>query len=72
MVIATTEIEKVLRDLGDTPYDPFREEKDEDVIGESSTDKQLLVLNETLIHLFKESGSRNGAIVSSSGSASRC
>jgi len=30
------------------------------------------VLNETLIHFFKESSSRNGASVSSYGSASRC
>jgi hypothetical protein len=48
------------------------EEKDEDVTRESSTDKQLLVLNETLIHFFRESGSINGASVSSSGSASKC
>jgi hypothetical protein len=34
MVIVVTEIEKVLGDLGETPYDPFREEKDENVIGE--------------------------------------
>jgi len=39
LVIITTEIERVLGDLGETPYDPFREEKDEDVTGESSTDK---------------------------------
>ncbi len=32
MVIVATNIEKVLGDLGETPYDPFREEKDEDVI----------------------------------------
>jgi hypothetical protein len=31
MVIATTKIEKMLRNLGETPYDPLREEKDEDV-----------------------------------------
>jgi hypothetical protein len=39
MVIAAIEMEKVLGDLGETPYDPFMEEKDEDVTGESSTDK---------------------------------
>ncbi|CAM6035170.1 unnamed protein product [Sphagnum compactum] len=72
MVSVATEIEKELGELGETPYDPLREEKDEDVTGESSTDKQLSVLNETLIHFFKESGSRNGASVSSFGSTSRC
>jgi hypothetical protein len=39
MVIATTKIKRVLRDLGETPYDPLREEKDEDVTRESSTNK---------------------------------
>jgi hypothetical protein len=72
MVIVATKIEKVLGDLGETPYDPLREEKDEDVTSESSTDKQLSMLNETLIHFFKESGNRNGASASSSGSASKC
>ncbi len=39
MVITATEIERVLRDLGETPYDPLREEKDEDIIRESSTNQ---------------------------------
>jgi hypothetical protein len=39
MVIAITQIEKVLRDLGETPYDPLMEEKDEDTTRESSTYK---------------------------------
>jgi hypothetical protein len=72
MVIAVTKIEKVLRDLGETPHDPLKEEKDEDATKESSTNKQLSVLNETLIHFFKESCSRNGASASSSGSTFRC
>jgi hypothetical protein len=33
-VIATTKIERVLGDLGETPYDPLQEEKDENIIGE--------------------------------------
>ncbi len=39
MVIATTKIKRLLGDLGETPYDPLKEEKDEDVIDESSTHK---------------------------------
>jgi hypothetical protein len=39
MVNATTEIKSVLGDLGQTPYDPLREEKDEDVTSESSMNK---------------------------------
>jgi hypothetical protein len=49
MVIVAIKIERVLGDLGETPYDPFREEKDEDAIGKSCTNKQLLMLDETLI-----------------------
>jgi hypothetical protein len=47
MVILAIEIERVLGDLGEIPYDPLKEKKDEDVTGESSTNKQLSVLNET-------------------------
>jgi hypothetical protein len=72
MVSATTKIEKVLGNLGETQCDPLREEKDENAIGESSIDKQLLALNETLIHFFRESGNRSGAGANSSGSTSRC
>jgi hypothetical protein len=32
----------VLGDLGETPYDPLKEEKDEDVTRESSTNKYIL------------------------------
>ncbi len=38
-MIVAIEIERVLGDLGETPYEPLKEEKDEDVIGESSIDK---------------------------------
>jgi hypothetical protein len=72
MVLATTKIERVLGALRETPYDPFMEEKDEDATGESSTDKQLLVLNEILIQCFRESRSRNGANANSYGNTSRC
>ncbi len=71
MVITTIKIEKVLGYLGETPYDPLREEKDEDVTSESFIDKQLSMLNETLIHSFRESSSKNGANVRSSRIASR-
>jgi hypothetical protein len=71
MVIAATKIERVLRDLKETPYDPLME-KDENATKESSIDKQLLVLNETLIHFFRESGNRNGASANSFGSTFRC
>jgi hypothetical protein len=39
MVIIAIEIKKVLGDLGETPYDPLKEEKDEDPTEKSSTNK---------------------------------
>jgi len=72
MVTTTTEIEKVPGDWGETPYDPLREEKNEDAIGESSIDKQLSILNETLTHFFTKSGNRSEASASFSRSTSRC
>jgi hypothetical protein len=70
MVIVATKIERMLGDLGETPYDPSKEGEDENAIGKSFIDKQLSVLNETLIHFFKESSSRNGTNASSSKSTS--
>jgi hypothetical protein len=36
MVNVITQIGRVLRDMGETPYDPFMEEKDEDATRKSS------------------------------------
>ncbi len=52
VVIVAVEIERVLGKLGETPYEPMKEEHDEIMSEESTTDCQLHVLNETLINLF--------------------
>jgi hypothetical protein len=39
MVLTTIEIEGVLGDLGETPYDPLMEEKDKKTTKKSSTNK---------------------------------
>jgi hypothetical protein len=52
VVVTTVEIEQVLGKLGETPYEPMKEEQDETMSGESTTDRQLNVLNETFINLF--------------------
>jgi len=72
MVLTTIEIERVLGTFRETPYDPLGEEKDEDAIGESSTNKKLSVLNEILIHFFRESSSRNEVNSSYFGNTSGC
>jgi hypothetical protein len=52
LVAAAIEVEKVLGELGETPLEPLKEERDE-VIEETIMAKQVTTLNETLINLFK-------------------
>jgi hypothetical protein len=52
VVVTTVEIEQVLGKLGETPYEPMKEEQDETMSRESTTDYKLHVLNETLINFF--------------------
>jgi len=52
VVVADAEIERVLGKLGETPYEPVKEEHDETMSRESTVDHQLHVLNETLVNFF--------------------
>jgi len=52
LVGATTEVERVLGELGETPYEPFQEEQEEEAL-ESNVEKQVSTLNNTLINFFK-------------------
>ncbi len=52
MVADAVEIERVLGELGETPYASMKEKQDETMFGKSTTDRQLHVLNETLINFF--------------------
>jgi hypothetical protein len=52
LVGATMEVERVLGDLGETPYEPLREEQEEET-SESNVEKQVTALNNTLINFFK-------------------
>jgi hypothetical protein len=52
VVTATVKIEHVLGELGETPYEPMKEEHDEIMSEESIIDRQLHVLNETLINFL--------------------
>jgi predicted aspartyl protease len=64
LVGATTEVERVIGELGETPYEPLREEHDEDT-SESNVEKQVTALNNTLINFFK-GNSQDSASSSSS------
>jgi len=65
LVGAAVEVEGVLAELGETPYEPLREEQEENA-SESNVEKQVAALNNTLINFFK----RNSPDASSSSSSS--
>ncbi len=67
LVGATVEVEGVLAEFGETPYEPLREEQEENA-SESNVEKQVAALNNTLINFFK--GNSPDASSSSSSSAS--
>jgi len=52
LVAAAIEVERVLGELGETPLEPLKEERDEGT-EENIMEKQVTTLNETLINLFK-------------------
>ncbi len=52
LVGAATELERVLGELGETPFEPLKEEQEEGV-SETMMEKQVATLNNTLINFFK-------------------
>ncbi|CAK9216046.1 unnamed protein product [Sphagnum troendelagicum] len=52
LVGAAIEVEGVLAELGETPYEPLREEQEEEA-EETAMEKQIDILNNTLINFFK-------------------
>jgi hypothetical protein len=52
LVGAATELERVLRELGETPFEPLKEEQEEGV-EETMMEKQVIALNNTLVNFFK-------------------
>ncbi len=59
LLALTIEVEKVFDEIGETPYEPLKDEKNEELIeGETLIDQHIHVLNETLIKIFKGSGGK--------------
>jgi len=55
LVATAIEVERVLGELGETPYEPLKEEREEGN-EEDTTGKQVVALNSTLINFFKGIG----------------
>ncbi len=49
---AGTKLERVLSELGKTPYEPFKKEQEDGVL-ETMMEKQVTTLNNTFINFFK-------------------
>jgi len=52
LVGAATELERVLGEIGESPFEPLKEEQDEGV-EETLMEKQVIALNDTLVNLIK-------------------
>jgi hypothetical protein len=52
LVGAATELERVLGEIGETPFEPLKEEQNEGV-EKTLMEKQVTALNDTLINLIK-------------------
>jgi hypothetical protein len=52
LVGAAIEVERVFDELGETPYEPLREEQEEET-SDNIVEKQVAALNNTLINFFK-------------------
>ncbi len=52
LVGAATELKRVLGELGETPFEPIKEEQEEGV-KETMMEKQVTALNNTLVNFFK-------------------
>jgi predicted component of viral defense system (DUF524 family) len=70
LVAAATEVERVLGELGETPFEALREEQEEG-IEETIMEKQVTALNNTLVNFFKRSVP-NSTLSSSSTMSSGC
>jgi hypothetical protein len=64
LVGTAIELERVLGELGETPFEPLKEEQEE---GDSKTlmEKQVTALNNTLINFFKRNVPSHSASSSS-------
>ncbi len=52
MLVVAKDIERVLGELGETPLEPLKEEQEEGMTTDTRLEKQVFVLNESLIKNF--------------------
>jgi hypothetical protein len=52
MLAAVKEVERVLGEVGQTPFEPFKEEQEEGMNINTALEKQVTTLNESFIKFF--------------------
>ncbi len=59
LLASTIEVEKVFGEIGKTPFEPLKDEQEDEINeGETPTKQHIHVLNETLINFFKGSNGK--------------
>ncbi len=59
LLVTTIEVEKVFSEIGETPHEPLKDERNGILIeGETSTNRHIHVFNETLTNFFKGSSGK--------------
>jgi hypothetical protein len=53
MLVATKDVKIMLGELGETPFEPFKEEHEESKHSDTALDKHVTILNESFIKKFK-------------------
>ncbi len=59
-------------ELGETPFEPFKEEQEEGMTIDISLDKQITTINESFIKFFKGTSSKVGIFFLGANSSSVC
>jgi hypothetical protein len=72
ILVAAKEVERVLGELGETPFEPLKEEQEEGMNTQTNLEKQIIVLNESFINFFKGTSSSAGNPFSRASSSSVC
>jgi hypothetical protein len=73
MIFAITKnVEKVLGELGETPFELFKEEQKEGMHDDTLLEKQVFALNESFINFFKGTSFVDGTIPLGVNSSTMC
>jgi hypothetical protein len=72
-IFATTkDVEQVLGELGEMPFEPLKEEQEEGMHNDTLLENQVFALNESFINFFKRTSSVVGVAPSRASSATMC